>query len=350
MQRSHHGQCRYGAAGHVWAPAGRCRIIGVDGTRSAAAEGTGSPIRSYALRMASVTEITPHCASQLTEKPMRHVPAAAPFGGRILAPASPDGNAAAGAGQACYELDPLALLAAGYSGVRVIAGVHGASDAFHKAVDDALRDGRYLIQLGDIIDRGIYSPFCVELMLDPEARGAGKMVMGNHEYKFARFCDEGRYAAPSRIATLGQFEQYEPALLRRFLQRLTDVPLWIRMDNWLFGHAAFDPCMMRPPATEVPEAVRGVALFGTRATRRRSSMHATPPWVNSIPPQLTVVVGHTITPDGQIEYHRENAEAGRSTWRPRVGGHRAGRWIRWISPSTWQLRRRHGHGPAPAVA
>jgi hypothetical protein len=203
------------------------------------------------------------------------------------------------------------LEAAGFAGIRVIADVHGAFVAFDRAVCEAERYNRFVIQLGDTIDRGEYSPLCVEVMLDLERRGAGQMLLGNHEYKFARFVRFGLNAASSRVATLIQFEDYSPELLDRFVARIEEGPLWIRAGSWLFVHAAFDPRMLDDSGGEVEAELAGIALFGAgrgRAARRPAAIQA---WVDRIPKGLTVVVGHTITPSRQIEY-RQGAAGGRA--------------------------------------
>lgn len=199
------------------------------------------------------------------------------------------------------------LAAAGFRGLRIVPDAHGAFLAFDRAITEAERDNRFVIQLGDIIDRGEYSPLCVEVMLELEQRGAGQMLLGNHEYKFARFMRFGTNAASSRIDTLSQFEVYSLDLLDRFIERIEQGPLWIRAGSWCFVHAAFDPRMLEVPAGEPDPELLGTALFGAgrgRAARRPDAIQA---WVDRIPEGLTVVVGHVITRSEQIEYWQGKA-------------------------------------------
>lgn len=193
------------------------------------------------------------------------------------------------------------LRKAGWKGIRVLGDVHGAFAAFDKGVCEAQRDKMFVLQLGDTIDRGEYSPLCVDLMLDLERRGDGQMLLGNHDYKFARFVRFGTNNASSRVATLIQFEDYSPDLLDRFIDRIEQGPLWVRMGSWFFVHAAFDPRMLEHAGGEADWELAGIALFGAgrgRAARRPAAIQS---WVDRIPEGLTVVVGHTITPSRQIE-------------------------------------------------
>ena len=74
-----------------------------------------------------------------------------------------------------------------FSGIRVIPDVHGHLVSFAERIEEAEAAGLFVIQLGDLIDRGADSPLCVESMLDVESRGRGAMVLGNHEFAFLRF-------------------------------------------------------------------------------------------------------------------------------------------------------------------
>lgn len=197
------------------------------------------------------------------------------------------------------DLPPCALI--GSTGIRVIPDVHGAYLAFDRVVRDAERDNRFIIQLGNLIDYG-YSALCVELMLNLEQRGRGQMLIGNHEYKFARFVRYGTEASDARAAILQQFEDYSPDLLDRFVARIAQGPLWIRTGSWFFVHAAFDPRMLDPAYEGQVEQLLDTALFGSGGRRKARRSAAIQEWVDWIPEGLTVVIGHVVTPSRQIEY------------------------------------------------
>jgi hypothetical protein len=152
----------------------------------------------------------------------------------------------------------------GRTGIVAIADVHGNFEAFDAAIDAALAAGRFVVQLGDLVDRGPYSPLCVERMLDLETEGKGLFVPGNHEVALAQYLADGTGGAVTRQASLLQFEEHGGGLLDRF-----DVGA---------------------------VAVHG---YGTSAERRSGRMART--WADAIPAGLTVVVGHAVTASRTVE-------------------------------------------------
>ena len=195
-------------------------------------------------------------------------------------------------------LDPTLLCR--FSGIRVIADVHGSFDAFDAAIRQAKIDGRFIVQLGDLIDRGPYSPLCVERMLEVEAEGCGQMLLGNHEVAFARFITSGQGAAVTRQDTLMQFEAYGDGLTARFIERIGLGPLWIRSVATLFAHAAFHPKMLGD-GRAVDADLCEIAIHGYGNSHERRSGTRERQWVDAIPEDLTVVVGHVVTGSRQVE-------------------------------------------------
>jgi len=189
---------------------------------------------------------------------------------------------------------------AGFSGLRAIGDAHGAYDAFEAALAAAERDGRFVIQLGDLVDRGPYSPLCVERMLEVEAAGRGLFVPGNHEMALARLVRDGSGGAVTRQATLMQFEEHGGGLLDRFVARIQDGPVWIESAGHLFVHAAFHPAMLGAnPPDGIDLASIAVHGYGTSAERRTGQLART--WVDAIPAGRTVVVGHAVTASRVVE-------------------------------------------------
>lgn len=192
----------------------------------------------------------------------------------------------------------------GFTGIRVVPDVHGAFDAFDAALRDAERDQRFVVQLGDLIDRGPYSTLCVERMLEVEQRGLGRMLLGNHEVAFARFILSGMGGAVTRQATLMEFEQYGDSLLQTFIDRIQQGPLWIRAGNHFLVHAAFHPRMLHDPAAPPSNELVDTAIHGTGTARERREDIRSRGWVDQVPKGMTVIVGHAVTPSGQPELVR----------------------------------------------
>jgi hypothetical protein len=187
-----------------------------------------------------------------------------------------------------------------FKGVRVIPDVHGRLEPFIERLEEAEAERLFVIQLGDLIDRGPDSPLCFEAMLDVEERKLGVFTTGNHEYAFLRFLHHGISPAVTRQETLLRFEQHGAGLLDKFRERVPRGPLWIRSRNHIFVHAAFHPRMlMKPPVEEVDLDLLTRALLGQRDTglvgKRRT--HG---WVDHVPPEITVVVGHEVIDEGHM--------------------------------------------------
>lgn len=196
------------------------------------------------------------------------------------------------------DLDPSAL--SGFDGYRVIPDVHGDYDALEAALASARAARRYVVQLGDLIDRGPYSPFCVERMLEVEAEGQGTFLLGNHEVAFAEFVAGGRAGAARRQETLLQFEEHGGGLLERFVARIAQGPFWIAAPGLLFVHAAFHPRMLDASAAG-DEALREIAYHGYGTSKERRAGKFERGWVDQVPRGLTVVVGHAVTASRTVE-------------------------------------------------
>lgn len=189
---------------------------------------------------------------------------------------------------------------ASFAGIRAIADVHGSFESFDAALRQAEQDNRFVVQLGDLIDRGPYSPLCVERMLEVETQGRGLMLMGNHEVAFERFITSGVGGAVTRHATLMQFEEYGDGLTERYVSRIKEGPFWVRMANILFVHAAFHPRMLNDDAQADPD-LQEIAIHGYGNSRERRSKSREREWVDAIPAGLTVVVGHVVTQSRSVE-------------------------------------------------
>lgn len=187
-----------------------------------------------------------------------------------------------------------------FSGVRVIADVHGSFDAFEAALCEAEHERLFVIQLGDVIDRGPYSPLCAQAVMEMCSAGQGAMVMGNHEWRFLRFVRDGANRAGSRQMTLSQFREFGDDAAERFVEFVATLPLWIRLPNAIFVHAAFHPKMMEEGAKATEEVIER-ALFGENVDTPVGLSRRQYGWVDRVPAGMTVVIGHDVTADGVIE-------------------------------------------------
>ena len=129
--------------------------------------------------------------------------------------------------------------------IFVIGDVHGCLNIWEELLLHWHPETERLVQVGDLIDRGRYSPECVALAISLEVRYPGQttFLKGNHEAAMLRHFgpagtqQEGwlRWGGRSTVA------QYEacPALLEPHLAWLARRPLYWHNAQLLISHAGF---------------------------------------------------------------------------------------------------------------
>ncbi|SHL14116.1 metallophosphoesterase [Hymenobacter psychrotolerans] len=128
--------------------------------------------------------------------------------------------------------------------VFVIGDVHGCLHTLEAVLQHWRPESEQLIQVGDLIDRGRYSPECVALAISLEVRHPGQttFLKGNHEAAMLRhFGPAGPYAGWLRWGGRSTVQQYEacPALLEPHLAWLARRPLYWQSQHLLISHAGF---------------------------------------------------------------------------------------------------------------
>ena len=210
----------------------------------------------------------------------------------------------------------LAALLEGREGMRVIGDAHGYATPFAEAVEGALQRNLAVLSLGDLIDRGPDAPGAIRLMLDLLSRGDGELIPGNHEDKFRRWVASRRVEL-ARSGLAGTVEQIAAApdgaeLARAFAEAVATRPLWRRAGKWFFVHGGFHPAMLSrdegPPAGEKAKAgwLAARALYGeTDGTKHPDGFpQRTYRWVDLVPAELTVVIGHDVVSTATIVRRR----------------------------------------------
>lgn len=126
----------------------------------------------------------------------------------------------------------------------VLADVHGCLHTFRELLTHWRPADEILVQLGDLVDRGNYSPEVVELCRQLSLDFPEKTVFlkGNHDWAMAEHLGaDGPYRAWlgwGGRATLAQYQQHR-SLLAPHATWLSQRPLCWQNDCVLFSHAGF---------------------------------------------------------------------------------------------------------------
>lgn len=211
-----------------------------------------------------------------------------------------------------------------FAGLHVVPDVH----AHPQVLDEAARRARaaclFLVQLGDLVDRGPSSAKTVAIMRELVESGAGTFLNGNHEHKLARYAVEGRHASPGRVATFDELRDFGDGLLEWYLAQIDGPRFFARAPRLVLVHAAFDREMLaddpKPNRRLRDRALYGIArqVDGARYPARSRE------WVDEIPADVTVVVGHDVV--STTEPHVEHGARGGRAICLDTGGWSDGTW------------------------
>lgn len=210
----------------------------------------------------------------------------------------------------------------GKRGIRFFGDVHGHFDAFKAMAEDAIVNGWHLHSLGDLIDKGPMSPACMRLACDLSDADWLDLSPGNHCEKFMRWMQGKpvklkRHGLASTVSQLGaSLESKETA--ERYFTLVAESKLWSRYGNIYAVHAAFDRRMIGIDGPQLqakpgcPSSLRSRALYGeTDGTVDADEFpHRTFGWLDDIPADAVVLVGHTVFSLESIT-ERRNAAGGR---------------------------------------
>src|SRR5215213_2447708 len=120
--------------------------------------------------------------------------------------------------------------------LRVIGDVHGEVELFQNSVSNALQHGRYVVQLGDLIDHGPDSDMCLRAALDLIQSGCGIFVRGNHENDLIKYCcGQAMFPSEKLLRTIRKIMSgRDSQIIKEFLDLWAEIPWWIYMKNYLF--------------------------------------------------------------------------------------------------------------------
>ena len=209
--------------------------------------------------------------------------------------------------------DRLALALPGWArGVLVIGDVHGHPDLFGGLLRLAEDEHRFVVSLGDLVDRGTDNAATVRQMLGLLAARKGLFIRGNHDDKLFRTLKGNPTVVDSDLAvTVEQLDAAVDgkALEKGFFEAYRKAPYLVVLGDTVMVHGAFAPAMLK--AKSLPKRLRSLAIYGEATPDVTTKKpFRTYRWLQSVPARTTVVIGHHPVSDETILVQR-NAVGGR---------------------------------------
>jgi protein phosphatase len=198
------------------------------------------------------------------------------------------------------------------TGILVVGDVHGHPDLFQAMIDLALAEERYLVSLGDLVDRGTDNAATVRQMLSLLQDRQGLFIRGNHDDKLFRTLKGNPTVVDSDLAvTIEQLDAAPDgqALKKGFADAYRAAPFIVRLGDTVLVHGGFAPAMLK--AKTLPTKLKALALYGeaTQDPVRKKPVR-TYRWLYNVAAGTTVVIGHHPVSDETLLV-RENARGGR---------------------------------------
>jgi len=184
--------------------------------------------------------------------------------------------------------------------VDVVGDVHGCSDELLALLAElgyrvrrgrlSGQEGRQLVFVGDLVDRGPGVAEVLELVLGAVEAGRAQSVLGNHDERLA-LALRGSPVKSSRslVTSLTQLSRRPPAFRGQVAQFLLSLPLRLTFDEGrlLVVHAGDQP--QAPPAERAAFNVSG----GSTGRRDEHGIRERVDWVTPYRGGALVVYGHT---------------------------------------------------------
>jgi protein phosphatase len=169
-------------------------------------------------------------------------------------------------------------------------------DETGRAVDAAHPDGRRIVFLGDLVDRGPDTPGVLRLAMGMVAAGHALAVPGNHENKLVRALRGRDVRITHGLAeSLGQLEREPPQFREQVAQFCYDLVSHLILDGGrlVVAHAG----LKKAYHGRASSRVRDFALYGeTTGETDEFGLPVRYAWANDYRGQAMVLYGHTPTP------------------------------------------------------
>ena len=188
--------------------------------------------------------------------------------------------------------------------ILAVGDVHGNYAAMTEAVNYAQRNNLFVIWLGDLIDYGAQNLRRMRLAYDMVCNNQAHMIWGNHERKIGRWLgSQGVHRIKLSEANLATVREIQSLNEQRRMRFLSAWHSWessstqcVRVNRWLFTHGAATEHMWHSGSHRLQGVCQNMAYFGEveqmPASRRDGYPQRLWNWVNTVPADHSVVVGH----------------------------------------------------------
>lgn len=192
-----------------------------------------------------------------------------------------------------------------FSGVLVVADVHGQSRLLAPLLAVAEAEALFVVSLGDLTDRGPDAPGVLRQMRRVVVEERGLFLRGNHDDKLFRTLLGRRTYIDEHLAdTLDQLhaEADGRELGDWFRQVYPNMPFVLGLGRTVMVHGALDPAML-PPVSVFPKRYEALALYGEVTGERYADGKPvrTYRWLDRLPGDLLVIAGHDPLSDGGVQ-------------------------------------------------
>ncbi|MCK9532204.1 MAG: metallophosphoesterase [Gammaproteobacteria bacterium] len=193
-----------------------------------------------------------------------------------------------------------------FAGALVVGDIHGNWPEFEIVLHQAREENLFLISLGDVMDYGLDNVKCFRELNALILNGQARMLIGNHEFKLFKYINQSREQnvrvrrQGGILTTIQDMEKLEPNDLvsfeDEFINTYDNSCFIMSCGNYFFAHGAIDPKFW--DQYQFAKATRSMSMFGQvdmKATPREDGYPTRRyDWVDYIPVEKTVIVGHDI--------------------------------------------------------
>jgi len=198
----------------------------------------------------------------------------------------------------------LKSITAPYKGLVTFSDIHAHASKLKKGIRYAIKNDLFIVFLGDLVDghdKPLETVLAVKAILDANR---GVLVIGNHDDKFYRFAKGNKVLLKgANKQTIADVKKDARPLFFQTIIDLIDHPnsgYAHRLGNWRFIHGAAHEDVWTD-SDNLSKKAKHRALYGEVNGEKDENDFPVRlyNWVDSIPDQHGVVVGHDRNPYGQ---------------------------------------------------